>query len=94
LEEKWIERLTEVEQRTKSNAHRIEELEGNQKILYEMNTNIKLLAQQGVQHTQKIECIEQDVKVLKDKPARRWDLVITCIITAVISVAITYLFKI
>jgi len=93
MDERWIERLTEVEQRSKSNTHRLDGIEDNQKILYEMNTNIKLLAQQGIQHTQKIECIEQDVKVLKDKPAKRWDLVVTCLITAVVSVLITYLLK-
>jgi len=93
MDERWIERLTEVEQRSKSNTHRLDGIEDNQKILYEMNTNIKLLAQQGIQHTQKIECIEQDLKVLKDKPSKRWDLVITCLITAVVSGVITYLLK-
>ena len=37
--------------------------------------------------------VELDVNELKEKPGKRWDLVVTALITAIISAGITLLIK-
>ncbi len=61
-----IKRLAEVEQRSKSNTHAIEELkeeikevQNEQKALYEINANIKLMAQS-------VASVKEDVSDMKD----------------------------
>ncbi len=84
-----VERLKSVEDSTKSAHHRIDAVKEDQKILHEMNTNIKLLAQQGTTQACEIKDIKCDVKELKEKPGKRWDLIITVIITTIASSAVT-----
>ena len=66
-------KLTEVEQRAKSNTHRIETLEKRQEALTELTTTVGILAT-------KQEAVESDVKEIKagvnslmEKPAKRWE---------------------
>lgn len=91
-----IERLVAVEQSTKSAHHRIDAIEQNQKILMDMNASIKALTEQAqsqkedLQEFKKdikedIDEVKNDVKELKEKPAKRWDLITTTIITALAS---------
>ena len=46
----------------------IKEIKTDNKILHEMNTNIAVLAKSYEYQGQKIDVIETDVKVLKDRP--------------------------
>ncbi|GMQ56798.1 hypothetical protein AN1V17_11920 [Vallitalea sediminicola] len=75
--------IKENEQRSKSNQHRIETLEENQKILHDMNKNIAVIAKQTTGQDEQIKEVKNDVKELKDKPIKRWDLIVATIITAV-----------
>lgn len=79
------ERITAVEARASSAHHRIDELKENQKVLLGMNANLERLVEQNKHQNEKIENIEKDVTTLKDKPAKRWDLMITGVISAVVS---------
>lgn len=66
-------KITEVEQRAKSNTHRIEAIERRQEALTELTTTVGILAT-------KQEAVETDVKEIKagvnslmEKPAKRWE---------------------
>lgn len=66
-------KLAEVEQRAKSNTHRIETIERRQEALTELTTTVGILAS-------KQEAVETDVKEIKagvnslmEKPAKRWE---------------------
>lgn len=74
------ERIRAVEESVKSAHHRIEDVQENQKILMDMNANIKLLAERYQVQTDRIGTIEVDVKELKDKPSKSWEMVINTII--------------
>jgi len=89
-----LERLVAVEQSAKSAHKRIDKLEENQEILLEMNTNIQKLAEQTksqkedlqnfkVDIKEDINEVKSDIKDLKEKPGKRWDLIVTAIISAV-----------
>ncbi len=91
-----VDRIRGVEESVKSAHHRIDEVQENQKLLMEMNSSIKALAEQSkgqkedMQEFKKdikedINEVKNDVKDLKEKPAKRWDLIMTVIITAIVS---------
>lgn len=66
-------RLTQVEDRVKSNTHRIEELEKRQDNLDDLVTTVKVLATREENVENDVKEIKTDVKKLTDKPAKRWD---------------------
>lgn len=70
----------------------VKEIRSEQKILHEMNKNIAVLAANYEMQGEKIKAIESDfkdlkndVKELKDKPAKRWDILTTAILTSLVS---------
>lgn len=81
-------RLTAVEERAKSNAHRIDELEKRQGNLDELVGTVKVLAIREEAVETDVKEIKNDVKKLHNKPAQRWesltDKIILTIAAAVI----------
>ena len=66
-------KCAELEQRCKSNTHRIDKLERRQDNLDELITSVGILAsKQGDMETD-IKEIKGDVKSLAEKPGKRWD---------------------
>jgi hypothetical protein len=90
-------RLAAVEASARSAHHRIDEVYENQKILMEMNGNIKILAEQNKNQNQKIDKIEKDVSSLKDKPAKKWesltDSIMISLASGIVGMVITLLMK-
>ncbi len=70
-------RLTEVEARSKSNAHRLDEVERKQDDLSELVGTVKVLATKEAQVEADVKEMKDDVKSLISKPAKRWELVVT-----------------
>lgn len=66
-------RLTKVEDRVKSNTHRIEELEKRQDNLDDLVTTVKVLATREENVENDVKEIKSDVKKLAEKPAKKWD---------------------
>ena len=66
-------RLTEVEARSKSNAHRLDEVEKRQDDHDALLISVKELAirEQNVEND--VKEIKTDVKEIKDKPGKRWE---------------------
>ena len=87
MDEKDIEhRLTEVEGRSKSNTHRLDEMEKRQDNLDELVGTVKLLAFREEAVEKDVKEIKSDVKSLASKPAKRWDSLVNQLITIVVSV--------
>lgn len=78
-------RLTEVEARSKSNAHRLDEVEKKQNDLSELVGTVKVLATKEEQVETVVKEIKDDVKTLTSKPAKRWESLITQIITIAVA---------
>lgn len=83
-------RLTEVEQRSKSNAHRLDEVEKTQKDYSELLGTVKVLAikEQNVEND--VKEIKTDVKTLTSKSGKRWDGLVDKIILIVATAIITF----
>ena len=70
-------RLTEVESRSKSNAHRLDEVEKKQSDLSELVGTVKVLATREEQVENDVKEIKNDVKTLTSQPGKRWDHLVT-----------------
>lgn len=84
-------RLTEVEERSKSNSHRLDEVEKRQDNLDELVSSVSVLATKQEHVESDVKEIKADVKTLTDKPGKRWDNLIDKIIWAVCAAVIAFM---
>lgn len=90
LEVQIEHRLTEVEDRSKSNQHRLDELEKRQDNLDDLVSTVKVLAVREEAVENDVKEIKADVKTLASKPGQMWDSVVKLIITGVVSAVVGY----
>lgn len=85
MEREFEHRLTDVEARSKSNSHRLDEMERRQDNLDELVGTVKVLAvrEETVENT--VKEIKTDVKNLTGKAGQRWESLINQIITIVVA---------
>lgn len=83
-------RLTEVEERTKTNSHRLDELERRQDNLDDLVSTVKVLAVREEAVENDVKEIKADVKSLTSKPGQRWDSLIDKIIWAVAGAVLAF----
>lgn len=84
-------RLTEVEERAKSNSHRLEEVEKRQDNLDDLVSTVKVLAVREENVENDVKEIKTDVKSLTNKPAQRWDSLVDKIIITVAAAVIGFI---
>lgn len=85
MEREFEHRLTEVEERSKSNTHRLDEMEKRQDNLDELVGTVKVLAVREENVEKDVKEIKTDVKNLTGKSGQRWDNLINQIITIVVA---------
>lgn len=83
-------RLTEVEARTKSNQHRLEEVEKRQDNLDELVGTVKTLAVREERMESDVQEIKSDVKTLTGKAGQRWETVANDIIKLIVAAVIGF----
>lgn len=84
-------RLTEVEQRSKSNTHRINKLAEEQKALNELATPVALMTREQKDIREDLSEVKKDVKTLTNLPAKRWNDVVEKLVWLVLGGAVTAL---
>lgn len=80
-----------VEDRSKSNEHRIEDLEKRQDNLDELVSTVKVLAIREENVENDVKEIKTDVKALNEKPAKKWDGLVDKIILTIAAAVIGFL---
>lgn len=85
MEREFEHRITEVEDRSKSNTKRIDKLEERQDNLDELASAVKVLAVREANVESDVKEMKKDVKTLTEKPAKRWDALISQIISIVVA---------
>lgn len=83
-------RLTEVEERAKSNSHRLDEVEKRQDNLDELVSTVKVLAVREENVETDVKEIKNDVKSLTNKSGQRWDSLVDKIILTVAAAIIGF----
>lgn len=84
-------KLAEVDQRSRSNTHRLEQVEKKLEDNEQLLTNVALIAQKQNALESDVQEIKSDVKTLTAKPGKRWESVVEKIILAVVAAGVTYL---
>lgn len=84
-------RLTEVEDRSKSNQHRLDELEKRQDNLDDLVTTVKVLVVREETVENDVKEIKEDVKSLASKSGQRWDSLMDKILWAVVGAVLAFL---
>jgi hypothetical protein len=80
-----VEKLTEAIDMAKSNKRRIEKLECESAVLHQLATSVAVMAEQMKGLNQNVTTLTGDLEKIKEKPAKRFDLIITAAITAIVS---------
>ena len=91
METGYEHRLTEVEERAKSNSHRLDEVEKRQDDLDELVSTVKVLAVREENVETDVKEIKSDVKSLTNKPAQRWDRMVEKVVWAVVAAVVGFM---
>ena len=98
MEINFEHRLTEVEQRSKSNKHRLDKLEKEHEALHTMAASLEVMANEQKHQTEAIEGVKTDVgrldgkvDALEMKPAKRWDGLVDKLIWGVAGAVLAFL---
>lgn len=90
MEHEYESRLVKVEERTKANSHRLDEVERRQDDLDKLVSSVSVLAAKQEQVESDVKEMKADVKTLIGKPARRWDAMVDKILWAVLAAVIAF----
>ena len=83
-------RLTTVEDRSKSNTKRLDEVEKRQDNLDDLVSTVKVLAIREENVETDVKEIKADVKSLKDLPGKRWNAVVEKVLLVVVGMIATF----
>ena len=84
-------RLTEVEDRAKSNTRRLDEVERRQNHFEELVVSVKVLAIRQETVEADVKEIKKVVKELAGKPGKRWDAIVEKVLLTVVSAIILFM---
>ena len=83
-------RLTEIEQRSKSNTKRLDEIEKRQDNLDDLVSTVKVLADREARMEDDVGEIKKDVKEMKEKPGKRWDGLVDKIVLTIAAAVVGF----
>ena len=83
-------RMTAVEDRSRSNTKRLDEVEKRQDNLDELVSTVKVLAVREENVESDVKEIKTDVKSLTDVPAKRWNAIVEKALLVIVGAVITY----
>lgn len=90
-DEEMIRELAETTARSKSNTKRLDEVEKEQKNQSKLITTVNELAIKQESMNENLVEMKDDIKVIKEKPAKRWDSVIDKISMTILGAIILFL---
>ena len=87
----FAEKLATLEQRSKSNTHRLDELDAWRKDQSALISSVATLAREQKHIKSDVEEIKTDVKAIAEKPGKRWDAIVDKIIMLLVGAAVAYI---
>ncbi len=85
-------KLQEVMDRAKSNTRRITALEEHAERQDELIKSVAVLAEKQSEMDKNLGEIKDDIKLIKDKPSRRWDAIVEKALLCIIAGLIGFIF--
>lgn len=86
-------RITQLEERVKACLKRIDEQKALTEAVQKLALSVERLTLKQEAMDGQIKDVQKDVTEIKEKPSKRWELVITGVITALVGAGITYFLK-
>ncbi len=84
-------RLCVVEDRSKSNSHRLKTVEDKQDAMAELVQSVAAMAQKQVDMDADLKEIKADVKYISQKPAKRWDSIVDKALLTAVGALVAYI---
>lgn len=88
--EEMAVRVQQVEDRSKSNSHRLNDVEKKLADNDQMLASIARLDQKQTDMDKDIKEIKSDVKTIAEKPGKRWDAVVDKVLLAIVTALVCY----
>lgn len=85
------QRLTAVEERSKSNTKRLDKLEETTDAISRLATSMEVMAERQEQVASTVDKLDGKVTAMEQKPAKRWDGLVDKIIWAIVAAVIGFL---
>lgn len=79
------ERVTRHTEQIKTAFNRIDDVRGIADSVYKLATTVEILTREQKISNEKLDRVSEDVEEIKNKPAKRWETVVSHILTAVIA---------
>lgn len=83
-------KIVEIEQRSKSNTHRINDLEEDNRALHTLATPVEVLATKQETIESNVQEIKTDVKALKAVPGSKWEALVKAVVTAIVGTLVGF----
>ena len=83
-------KLAELEQRAKSNTHRLNDVEKRQDTLDSLAASVKVLAMREERVESGVKEIKADVKDIASRPAKRWEGIVEKLIAALVGAFVAW----
>lgn len=83
-------RLTEVEERAKSNTKRLNKLEESTEAINRLATSMEVMAEKQDRVADTVEKLDGKVTTLESKPGKRWESMVDKIVWAVLAALIAF----
>lgn len=91
-EHQYNERLASVEQRAKSNSHRLDRIEEDNIAIHQIATSVEVLAKEMEFMRKSQEDFSDRLTAIEKKPVARMDQIVTAVIVAIVGICVGYLF--
>jgi hypothetical protein len=79
-----------VEERSKSNSHRLDKLEESTEAINRLATSMEVMAERQEQVVETVGKLDSKVTLLEEKPAKRWDALVDKIVWAIAAALIGF----
>lgn len=79
-----------TDDRSLRNEGRIKKLEGEHEVQHKLVTSVAVMAEQMKAMNTKMDTLATKVEEIEQKPAKRWETVIACIITGIVGAVIGF----
>lgn len=82
--------VASIEARCKSNTHRINDLEEDNRALHALATSVEVLATKQDTIESTVQEIKTDVKELKAVPGSKWEALVKAVLTAIVGALVGF----
>ena len=73
MEDNYIQKLIETEQRSKSNMHRLDKMEDIIQNIYDLTSSVKEIVTEMKAMREDVNKIDSRVIAIEEKPKKNWD---------------------